>query len=286
MVGLAASSWGTWSLFLRGTKLPASSTSPIVLALIGLFALAFVRFEPARPVWSRTNLSLLAALAGLDALNFLTFFAAMEQTTLAIAVLTHYLAPLVIAIAAPFIERERVPGARGAAVLATGGLLLVLEPWHAAGGALIGGALGATSAVAYAGVVFLSRRLVPRIGAVRTLSFHAFVAAGLLLPFTGMRALVAIPVEALGLLALGALGPGALAGLIFLRGLDRVGASRAAVLTFLEPLVAVAVGIFVWRERLTLNALVGALIVLGAGLFVARRPSEAVLSSSGGSDSI
>ena len=42
-----------------------------------------------------------------DALNAYFFFEAYQRTSVAIAVLTHYLAPLFIAIGAPLLLRER-----------------------------------------------------------------------------------------------------------------------------------------------------------------------------------
>src|SRR4249919_280767 len=106
MVALAAASWGTWSLFLRPTGLPATTTSPIMFAVMGLFALP-LSLRERTPQWDRTTYLLLAGNTLTDSLNVITFFAAMQKTTVAIAVLTHYLAPILIALAAPRIEGTR-----------------------------------------------------------------------------------------------------------------------------------------------------------------------------------
>src|SRR5438874_2193852 len=104
MVVLAAASWGTWSLFLRPTNLPATTTSPILFAVMGLATLPFALRGP-RVRWDRTTAALVVANAAFDALNVLAFFAAISTTTVAIAVLTHYAAPILIALAAPTIAR-------------------------------------------------------------------------------------------------------------------------------------------------------------------------------------
>ena len=57
---------------------------------------------------------------------------------------------------------------------------------------------------------------------------------------------------------------------MFVVGLARVGSARAAVLTFAEPLVAVAVGALAWGEALHPLAAVGGAMILGAGIHVAR----------------
>ncbi|HEX8113807.1 MAG TPA: EamA family transporter, partial [Kofleriaceae bacterium] len=75
----------------------------------------------------------------------------------------------------------------------------------------------------------------------------------------------------LGLLAAGSIALGAASGVAFTVGLIRVGSARAAVLTFIEPLVAVGVGAAVWGEPLSPLAVVGGTLVLGAGIEVARK---------------
>jgi len=266
----AASLWGLWSLFLRPTGLPATVTGPIMLLLVGVFALPLaLGGPPAR--WDRTTAALLAGNAVCDAINVVTFFAALEHTTVAIAVLTHYLAPVLIALAAPRIDGTVTRGAPAAAAVATLGLALVLEPWRDGGGIGLGALLGATSAVAYAGNVFVVRRLAPRLGAARTLSYHALLAAALLSPLAVSGA-GAIELGDLALLASGTLVLGTFAGIAFIWGLQRIGSARAGVLAFAEPLVAVIVGGIAFSEPLSGWAALGGALVIAGGVAVARAP--------------
>ena len=182
MVTLAAASWGTWSLFLRPTHLSALVTSPLLFLIMGLTALPFALRGP-RTRWDRETLTLLGLNAAFDALNVLTFFGAISTTTIAIAVLTHYLAPILIALAAPRIDRVQTPGAGPAALVALAGLVIVLEPWReVAEGAALGAVLGVVSAVCYAGNTFVVRRLAERIGAPRAMAYHSLIAAVLMAP--------------------------------------------------------------------------------------------------------
>ena len=130
MVALAASSWGCWSLFLRPTGLSAWETTPLLFLVSGLVLLPFVKLDPIKPRLDRTSFKLIVANTLFDAVNVLTFFAAMTVTTVGVAVLTHYLAPLLVAVAAPWVDRERVRGSLIAALVATLGLALVLRPWQ------------------------------------------------------------------------------------------------------------------------------------------------------------
>jgi len=272
-VAAAACMWGTWSLFLRPSGIPAWASAPVLFAVTGVVLLPLARREP-KPRWDQITLGLLFANAGLDALNVVTFFAAMDATTVAIAVLSHYLAPLVVALLAPIIDRERTPGGVAAAAVATIGLALVLRPWEATRADLFGVILGTVSAFAYGANVLVVRHLAVRIGAARAVSYHALLAAVAILPWAELGAIREAGPRALWLVA-GALGPGALAGWLFVRALPTVGATRGAVLAFLEPLVAVGIGWAVWDERLGAWAIAGAALVLGAGLWVTRAPAHA-----------
>ncbi len=269
MVTVAAASWGTWSLFLRPIGLSPLVTAPLVFAMMGLFALPFAL--PGRRVWDRTAIGWLVANAIFDALNLVLFFAAIDATTVAIAVLSHYVAPIVIALAAPRLEGTRVPGTKVAAVVALAGLVIVLEPWaEPVHGAFLGAALGFSSALCYAGNVFCLRKTSERVGPQKAMAYHSLLSAVLIAPLAIGRLGTVTP-DALGLLAIGAATIGAGSGIVFAIGLTRIGSARAAILTFAEPMVAVAIGALVWGEALHPLAAVGGALILGAGIHVARK---------------
>ncbi len=268
-VAAAAALWGTWSLFLRPASLPATVTAPLVIGLVGLFAWPAARAEP-RVTLDRAARRWVALGAALEAINVVTFFGAMSVTTNAVAVLTHYLAPVLVAVFAPWVEGQRVPRARPAALLAITGLTLVLRPWSAESNprVVLGATLGLVSALAYAGNVFVLRRTADAMGPARAQRARCLLAAVLLAPGIAFGPPAAWSARALGLVILGALVPGAIAGLLFARGLLRAGAARASVLTYLEPLVSVLLGVLVWGEPAGAWTALGALLVIAAGALV------------------
>ena len=268
----AACAWGTWSLFLRPTELPGVVTAPIIFAGIFLTSVPLFRTDAKLGGWDRRAILLVLAFGALDAVNVGTFFSAMGVTSVAVAVLTHCLAPVLVALAAPLVDRVVVPRAVPAALIAVVGLALVLEPWRPearTGEVVLGAALGTTSAVAYAGNVFLVRRLGERVGAARAMGVHALISALLLAPLAAPHA---AEIEGSDLLWLaGAIVvPGTLAGVAFVRGLNVIGAARTAVIALAEPVVACVIGFAVFDERLGPLAIVGGAMVLGAGAMVAR----------------
>jgi drug/metabolite transporter (DMT)-like permease len=210
-----------------------------------------------------------------DSANVGLFFAAYQRTTVAIAVLTHYLTPILVALAAPVILGERLrPRTLLAALVAFGGLVFLLEPWRVdlSRADLVGAALGAGSAVFYASNVLVNKRLVPVFSGSELMFFHGLIGVPLLWAFVPPGALGAATTPALATVGAGAVVLGALGGLMFVWGLRRVDASHASILTLLEPLVAVVGAVIFLRQRIGLVPLGGgALILVGAGIVVTAR---------------
>jgi len=214
---------------------------------------------------------LMIALGAADAMNVGCFFWAMQKGSLAVAVLFHYLAPLFIALSAPLVlgERVRFPAAALASALA--GLVLLVGPGTQTNGDATSAALlGSASAVFYAVTTLLNKRLERDFSVTELLAYHAAASALLLTPLL-FESRLGTPL-AVAYIVAGAVFLSSGGTLVYLSGLRRVPASRAAVLTLLEPVVALYVGAVVWGEPMTLRGAAGALLVLvGAYLVLSGR---------------
>jgi drug/metabolite transporter (DMT)-like permease len=217
-----------------------------------------------------------------DALNLLLFFAAYK-ITIAVAVLTHYLAPIFVAVASPILLREGMTLRTALAVVGSFvGLAVMLGPagsgadstaaWQSA-------ALGAGSALFYASNVIGNKFVADSFSTSEVMFWHGMISTPLLALFVPRGEWAALSAHATTFLALASIGPGTLAGLAFVWGLRRMLAAHASTLTLLEPLVAVVAGAFVYGEVLGARALVGgALILSGALAVMTARPSAAALA--------
>ncbi len=265
----AAVSWGTWSLMLR----PAARLGPLAPELVPVviqtvMSLVLVplglRERPGAPRSPRAW-ALLAALALSSALNNWLFFRAMSLTTLAVAVLTHSLAPVLVTALAPWLFGERASRRTWVCLLgALAGLTLLLEPWQSpARGLVAGAAAGAGSAVFYAFNMIAQKRLAGAFGPCEAVGYQTAMGVpllALLVPSGGWS----LTAGQAALVGLAGLGPGAAASLAFIVGLRRLPASHTATLVLLEPLVAVLLGVLVWHEPLTPVGALGGLVLFGA----------------------
>jgi drug/metabolite transporter (DMT)-like permease len=267
MVAAAAILWGGWSLVLRPSGLTALEASMVVLLVLALPAPFVFRREALRDRGAARALVLLGLA---DVGNMVLYFAAIRRGPVAVAVLTHYLAPLLVALAAPWLGDPRSPRALLAAPFSLLGLLLLL--WRpGAGIPAVTAALGAGSAVFYAAVVFAARRAGRAFRPMAVTALHAVISAAALLLLFGSDAL---PPPGPGALRVagGALVCGIAASLLFYGGLSRVSAPVAGALTYLEPLSAALAGLLAFGERLGAGALAGAAAIVACGIWVALEP--------------
>lgn len=275
--------WGCWSIVFRTaeqlstTPLPAARQTAVVMAVQLLLLLPLARRATTTATTTTTTAKndrfWFVALGVCDALNAMSFFASMQRTSVAIAVLCHYAAPLIVAALAPVVLHEpRRAGTWAALAVAVAGVVVVLSPWaNVSAGDVEGAGLALVSAGFYAASVFIGKHLLARRSTIEVAAYPkwsavAVTAVGAVV-FTGG---VHVELGPLALLVGGSVVCGALALLTFYRGLSLLPASQASVLTLVEPLTAVIVGVVVWHEPLTAGIVVGGLLVAFAVVRVTR----------------
>jgi drug/metabolite transporter (DMT)-like permease len=202
---------------------------------------------------------LVAAGTGL-VLPFTLFGYAEQHTSSALAGIWNATTPLVVLPLAAFVFRtERVTG-RSATGLAVGfaGVLVVLGSWPAPGELL-----GFAAAAGYGVAIPYQKRFLSKQPPLATAAAQLLVAAvplGVIAPLVAGRPAVTLP-AGLSVLVLGVLGTAA-GFLLSLHNIRTLGATGAATVTYLIPVVAVLAGLLVLGERLAWYQPLGALIVL------------------------
>jgi drug/metabolite transporter (DMT)-like permease len=293
-VALAACAWGTWALIIRHAEaicpMPSALEATLVMAVLtavtGLTSLRD-RIPGRAPVQAR---AWVAYLGFADAMNVLLLFAAYK-ITVGVAVLTHYLTPILVAVASPALLGERLTRRTTLAVIVSiSGLALMVAPAHGTvrmDAVWRSAALGAGSALFYASNIIVNKFVAESFSTSETMFWHGIVATPFLAAFVPRAAWAALDVRAAAFLSVVSIGPGALAGLVFVWALRRMPAAHASTLTLIEPLVAVLVGASLYGEDLGFRTVVGGGCILAGAFAVmipARRPPDERLSARGGDE--
>lgn len=274
-IAAAASLWGLWPLWVRWSG-QGAATATVALLVAGLGGLPFALAGPPKARRPPHAWLLMAVLGLTDACNAGAYFRALSCGAVAPAALSHYLAPVLVALAAPFLLRE--PRARRTApalLVALLGTALLITSGPGSGNAAPGSygcalAWGGASALFYAGSILSSRRLSSHFSPAEILSYHAILSTVVLAPVAGLPRTW----QPWLLLVAGSLASALGSGLLFLRGLRDVPAEKAAVLTYLEPVAALGAGFIFLAERPSLLTVAGGTLVIGAGLLVATDASR------------
>lgn len=274
MMVAAMSIFGTIALFVR--NIPVSSSeialyrAVLASALLGgSFLLAGQKID-FRAISKELPLLLVSGVA--MGFNWILLFEAYRYTTVSVATLSYYFAPVIVTVACPILFKEKMGVKQWLCFAAsTLGIVLITGTGDLRSGNThgIGILFGIGAAVLYASVVLLNKRIKGVAGMQRT--FLQFVAAVVvLLPyvaFTGGFTLNTLSAGGwVNLLIVGVVHTG-IAYCMYFSALKDIPGQEAAILSYMDPLVAVAVSVFVLGENLTLMQLLGGILILGFTLF-------------------
>jgi drug/metabolite transporter, DME family len=249
----------------------------LVLAALTVVAAAALarRIDVLRATELHGRVALLGVILGA---HWLLFFATIKLSSVAVAVLTTYTAPLLLAAVAPLLlpeQRSRVvllalvPAGAGLAMIALAG-----EDGRHARPLAIAAGLGA--AATYAGAVVTAKQLTVRLPVPAIQFWNYSVAAVVTAPFLLLGGRV-VPhgAEIAYVLLLGILFT-ALAGLCFVWLLRRVTAQGMSTLGYLEPVSAALLAWAILGQEVGWAVFVGGTLIIGSGLLVILyEPAEA-----------
>ena len=205
-------------------------------------------------------------------LNWIFLFEAYRFTTVAIATLCYYLAPILVILASPIVLKEKLTLPKILCTLAamTGIVLVSGVGSNSLSGAkdLTGILFGLAAAVLYASVMLLNRKLGEISCDDRTIA-QLIVASAILLPYVlltdDFSAMVFSPVPVLLLLVAGIVHTG-IAYWMYFGAIGTLNSQTTALFSYIDPIGAILLSVLLLREPLSLGAGIGAVLILGAAI--------------------
>ncbi len=284
LFGLVSFLWGTPFLLIRIAVVELSPAWLVFLRLLLAAALLLpLALRGGRLPTLRGSIRWVVGLAVVEMVApFLLITAGQRSIPSSLAALLVASTPLFLALLAPWFDpSERARGLRLGGLLAGFAGVAVLMGLDTRNGP---GQLGAAALVVVAAVCYAAGSLLVKLRFAHA-SELALVAAA-----TGVGAVMLAPVAALEglpaapspgtLLAVVGLAAGSSAGGLtgYFALIRAVGASRASVVAYVAPAVAVALGILVFHEPFTISTAAGFLLIL-AGSWAATRRDPAAAAS-------
>ncbi len=203
--------------------------------------------------------------------NWILLFEAYKHTTISAATLSYYFAPVIVTIVCPILFREKLGKKQLLCfIMSTLGMVLIIGFENMGdGNHILGILLGLGAAVFYATVILLNKFIKNVEGIQRT--FLQFLAAiAILIPYVLISGDLQIQkLDAEGwicLLTVGFIHTG-ITYCMYFSALKELKGQEIAILSYLDPLVAVAISFFVLRESMTIWQMLGGILILGFTLW-------------------
>lgn len=265
--------FGTIGLFVRSIALPSGEIAlyraVLAVILISAFLLITRQSIPWREI-KREALLLFISGAAMG-FNWILLFEAYKHTTVSIATLAYYFAPVIVTLACPILFKEKMGGKQWLCfAMSTLGIVLITG-FDAGGGDshLAGVLLGLGAACLYATVILLNKRIKDTRDIHRTL-LQFMAAIAVLLPYvllTDGTDLVSLDTKGWICLAVVGLVHTGVTYCLYFSAVGELSGQQTAILSYIDPLVAVLVSVFILGESMTLPQILGGLLILGFTLY-------------------
>lgn len=268
MMAFAMTIFGTLAPFVRNINVGSGELALYRAVMAAILVGGFLILTRQRLDFLKIKKELLLLLLSGAAMgfNWILLFEAYKYTTVSVATLSYYFAPVIVMVVCPVLFKEKLTARQIISfVMATVGLVLITGTAFGGKKDLLGIAFGLGAAVFYAVVMLLNKFIKGVTGICRT--FIQFIAAiFVLVPYVAFAEGFTIAnldgAGTVNLLIVGLIHTGFTYCLYF-SALKELSGHEAAILSYIDPLVAVLVSVLFLKEGITFPQVLGGILILG-----------------------
>lgn len=266
--------FGTIGLFVKYIPL-SSSLIALSRALIGfLFLAAMMLVQTKKLMISviRKNILPLTLSGMFLGFNWILLFESYRYTSVAVSTLCYYLAPLLVVLLSPLVLKEKLTQRKILCVAASlVGMVFIsgiLQANIFSAKDFTGILLGLGAAVLYAAIMILNKKISGLSGYERTV-FQLGLSAMVLVPYCLFTCdFVSVDLNAVQIILLvivGVIHTG-LTYFLYFGAMDHLPSQTVAMLSYIDPVIAVLISVFILAEPMKLLDIPGAVLILGAAI--------------------
>lgn len=274
MMAFSCFVFGTLALLTRNISVSSSELALyraiLAAALLSVYLLLSKQTVSLASI--RRQLPLLLLSGAAMGFNWILLFEAYRYTTVSIATLSYYFAPVIVTVACPILFREKMTKKQIICfVMSTLGLVLItgIGDLDAGNSHTLGILFGLGAAALYATAILLNKFIRDVTGIHRSL-FQFFSAILVLTPYVAVTSGFHITaLDGTGwvcLLVVGLFHTG-VAYCLYFSALKDLSGQEASILSYVDPLVAVLISVLVLGESMTPVQVLGGALILGFTLW-------------------
>jgi RarD protein len=239
------------------------------IGAIFLLIILFLKKERLKDEGIKQNAALLFGSGIALGANWILLFEAYRYTSVSVATICYYMAPVIVIFISPFLFGEKITLKQViCSIVAVLGMVLVSGVVESGFSGIKGILLGLSAAVGYAAVITFNKKITGIAASHRTIIQLGVAAVGLFPYILLTEDFTNFQMELkpiLLLLIAGILHTGVAYALYF-GSIRHVPAQTVALLSYIDPIVAVLLSAFVLNETLTGLAVVGIVMVIGSAI--------------------
>ena len=247
-----------------------SSVIALVRGFVGMACLAiifiFTRKNTPKELVKK-NLPILSISGVLIGSNWICLFEAYQYTTVSVATMCYYMAPVFVILASPIIFHEKLILKKGlCAFAALFGMVLVSGVLNSDSFNIKGILFGLAAAIMYATIIILNKFITGLSANDRTM-FQLGFAAISLLPYVLLTEDITTldtSISVIVLLAIAGIVHTGLAYAMYFGSINKLPAQTVALFSYIDPIVAVILSFTILKENLSILSIIGIVIVIGA----------------------
>ncbi len=266
--------FGTLAPFVRNISVSSDELALyraiIAAVIVGLFLLITKQKINFRSLGKELPLLIISGMA--MGINWILLFEAYKYTTVSAATLSYYFAPVIVTIVCPFLFKEKLGTKQIICfIMSTIGIVMItgIGELKSGGRDIIGILFGLGAAVFYATVILLNKFIKKVEGLHRT--FLQFIAAIIILvPYVGLTGGVTLgTMNGTGWICLLVVGivHTSITYCMYFTAIKDLPGQKSAILSYIDPLVAVVISVAVLGEAISLPQIIGGVLILGFTLW-------------------
>ena len=269
---LAMVIFGTIGIFRKYIPLPSGIVA-CARGLLGVaFLLVFIKIKKIKMDREaiKKHLWILLVSGGFIGLNWVLLFESYRYTSVAVATLCYYMAPIFVMIVSPFLLKEKLTVKKVLCVIvALIGMVFVSGVLDGGGSdvsEMKGILFGLGAAALYATVIMMNQKLreVPTYDkTIMQLGAAAVVLIPYILFVEDLSAVVLTPLIVFMLIIVGVVHTG-IAYALYFGSMNGLKAQTVALFSYIDPIVAIILSAMFLKEPMTIYSAIGAVLVLGA----------------------
>ena len=274
MLVISMAAFGTLGIFVRHIAVSSGELALyraiMAAVLIGIYFLVTGQRIDFKSIEKELPYLLFSGVA--MGFNWILLFEAYKYTTVSVATLSYYFAPVLVTLACPILFREEMGAKQWICfVMSTLGLVLITGVGDLSKGSshLTGILFGLGAAVLYSTVILLNKYIKGVAGIQRTFLQFLSAIVVLIVYVLATSGVTLQRLDGLGwvcLLVVGLFHTG-ISYCLYFSALKELAGHEAAILSYVDPLVAVLVSVFLLGEQMAWIQVLGGILILGFTLW-------------------